>query len=146
MLLSGKIWKDGSYWLAEVATLDVISQGYTKHEALLMAADAVEALVDEREFKAKSLLDRSDSNQFFIETSDPKAIAALAIQRTRERHSMTIRDLASSMGSKNPNSVAPYERCKKIPSIEKWLELMAKAGPDEEVVLSVVPRKRLANG
>jgi hypothetical protein len=34
MRLSGRIWKDGKFWLAEVPMLDAMTQGHSEREAL----------------------------------------------------------------------------------------------------------------
>jgi len=44
MRFSGKIYKDGRFWLAEIPILDAVTQGHTRKEALEMAADMVETM------------------------------------------------------------------------------------------------------
>ena len=44
MRFSGKIYKDGGFWLAEIPILDVTTQGHTRKEALEMAVDMVETM------------------------------------------------------------------------------------------------------
>jgi predicted RNase H-like HicB family nuclease len=41
MKLEGKVWKSGKHWLVEVPSLDVMTQGYSKEEALMMIRDAI---------------------------------------------------------------------------------------------------------
>ncbi len=36
MRFSGKIYKDGKFWLAEIPILDLMAQGHTKKEAYEM--------------------------------------------------------------------------------------------------------------
>jgi hypothetical protein len=51
MRFKGKVWKLKSHWLVEVPSLDIMTQGKTKQEALLMVADAIETLVNQPLFK-----------------------------------------------------------------------------------------------
>ena len=37
MRFSGKIYKDGKFWLAEIPILDAMTQGYTRKNAVEMA-------------------------------------------------------------------------------------------------------------
>jgi len=46
MRFSGKIYKDGKFWLAEILILDLMTQGSTKKEAYEMVADMLESLVN----------------------------------------------------------------------------------------------------
>lgn len=46
MRFSGKIFKDGHFWLAEIPILDLMTQGQTKTEAYEMVADMLESLVN----------------------------------------------------------------------------------------------------
>lgn len=41
MEIQGKVWKDGKFWLIEVPTLDAMTQGRTRKEALFMIEDLV---------------------------------------------------------------------------------------------------------
>jgi len=55
MRFSGKIYKDGRFWLAEIPILDVMTQGHTRKGALEMAADMVETMARKRVFELKWL-------------------------------------------------------------------------------------------
>ena len=52
MVFQGSYWKDGNYWLIEVPSLDIVTQGRTRREALAMIAEAIELHVDKKGFKA----------------------------------------------------------------------------------------------
>lgn len=41
MELEGRFWKDGRWWLIEIPCLNVVTQGKTKKDALMMIQDAV---------------------------------------------------------------------------------------------------------
>ncbi|MCM2284281.1 MAG: hypothetical protein NDI81_05845 [Desulfobacula sp.] len=46
MRFSGKIYKDGKFWLAEIPIIDLMTQGHTKKEAYEMVADMLESLIN----------------------------------------------------------------------------------------------------
>ncbi len=46
MKIEGKLIKSGKWWAVEIPLLLIYTQGKTKRHAYLMAADAVEAIVD----------------------------------------------------------------------------------------------------
>ena len=50
--LSGRLFKDGKYWLAELPSLDVMTQGKTRRDAYAMVKDLLETLVDVPGFSA----------------------------------------------------------------------------------------------
>jgi hypothetical protein len=48
---AGRVFKVGKFWAVEVPILEVVTQGRTKKDALLMIADAIESLADRPGFK-----------------------------------------------------------------------------------------------
>ena len=46
MELGGKLWKSGKFWLIAVPSVEVMTQGYSREEALKMIGDAIEGLLD----------------------------------------------------------------------------------------------------
>ena len=61
MRFSGKIYKDGKFWLAEIPILDLMTQGRTKKEAYEMVADMLESLVNKDGFKIEVYKGEKDS-------------------------------------------------------------------------------------
>jgi predicted RNase H-like HicB family nuclease len=41
MELEGKIWKNKNHWLVKVSSLNIMTQGETREEALFMIEDAI---------------------------------------------------------------------------------------------------------
>ena len=56
MRFSGKIYKDGRFWLAEIPILDAMTQGHTQKEAIEMAADMVETMANKEGFRVEVAL------------------------------------------------------------------------------------------
>ena len=61
MELEGRIWKNKKHWLVEVSSLNIMTQGKTREEALFMIKDAImeyiryyfESEVEDLSFKFK---------------------------------------------------------------------------------------------
>jgi predicted RNase H-like HicB family nuclease len=51
MRYQGRVYKDGTFWLAEIPVLDLMTQGKTRKEAYAMAVDMVETMVDRPGFQ-----------------------------------------------------------------------------------------------
>ena len=45
MELEGKVWKEGKLWLAEIPSLDLMTQGKSRNNALEMVLDAAMELM-----------------------------------------------------------------------------------------------------
>src|ERR1700733_6599821 len=127
--LEGKVWKDpnSSWWLVEIAFLDVMTQGRTRKEALEMIKDAVlELLKDsyenllETEFQLFVTL--YENGIIGMSASDETLLFALGLKRQRLRSGSSIRDVSKRLKSKSPNAYARYERAEVRPSIEKYAE------------------------
>ena len=82
MRLSGRIWKDGKFWLAEVPMLDAMTQGRSEREALRMIADLVETMADKKGFQIDVF--PGERGAFEIGAADAAALVAVTLRRQRE--------------------------------------------------------------
>jgi predicted RNase H-like HicB family nuclease len=142
MELEGRVWKDpeSSWWLVEISFLDVMTQGRTRKEALMMIKDAVIELL-------KDTYDNLAKKQFQIKVtlyadgvigmgaSEEKFLFALGLKRQRLRSGSTIRDASKRLKSKSPNAYARYENAHVRPSLEKYAELLHAANPQRRPLL-----------
>jgi predicted RNase H-like HicB family nuclease len=78
--LAGRVWKDGTWWLAECPIADVMTQGKTRTDAGLMLADAIESLVNQDGFKV-TVSEVVPDGTLAVSANDPFAIAALILKR-----------------------------------------------------------------
>lgn len=53
MRLEGNVYRDGWFWLAEIPALNAMTQGRTRKQALEMAADWLETMVNRKGFRAE---------------------------------------------------------------------------------------------
>jgi ribosome-binding protein aMBF1 (putative translation factor) len=133
MRFEGKVVRDGKLWLAEIPLLDAMTQGRTRKEALQMAADWLETMVNRNGFKAEVYPRGKD--EFEISGSDAAAMTAVLLRRRREANGASLRDVASRLGATSRNAYARYERGDAVPTVDKLDELLKAASPGEDFVI-----------
>lgn len=142
MEFEGKVWKDpnSSWWLVEVFFLDVMTQGRTRKEALLLVEDAILLLLEdsyasilEKTFKLKVSL--YEDGVIGVGATDDRLLFALGLKRQREKCGSSIRDVARRLNSKSPNAYARYERALVRPSLEKCDQLLRAINPKRRPLL-----------
>ncbi len=122
MRFEGRVYKDGKQWLVELPMLDAMSQGRTKKEALTMAADLVESLVNKPEFKAQVHPGRGEF--FELSGNSERDLIALLLRRQREKSGLSLAQVAQRLGVASKNTYARYEQGLSVPSIEKLSQLL----------------------
>jgi predicted RNase H-like HicB family nuclease len=137
MRFEGRIWKDkgSKYWMVEVPLLDVMTQGTSKANAYSMIADAIECLVNIKEFKVD--VRPVDGESFTVGASRDSVMIALSLKRQREAHRLTLAEVARRLGQKSPNAYARYEQGKSLPTVEKLNKLLKAIDPEFEPILKV---------
>lgn len=143
MEMEGKVWKDGKLWLVEVPTLDAMTQGKTRKEALSMIKDLVIEMSQsyfknelEKDF-AVIIIDYT-KEMIGVTANNNKILLALSLRRQREKSGSTIREASERLGSKSPNAYAQYERGITNISLDKYEQLLLAANPMERRQLRVV--------
>ena len=133
MRFSGKIYKDGKYWLAEIPILDLMTQGRTKREAYEMVADMLDTMVNQKDFEITVFKGKKDA--FEVGSSDAKYFVRLLLQRKRELSGLSLSQVASRLGMSSRNTYARYEQGKSVPSVEKLNDLLRAVCPETEIVI-----------
>ncbi|MGB5159747.1 MAG: helix-turn-helix transcriptional regulator [Thermoanaerobaculia bacterium] len=133
MRFSGRVWKDGSHWLAEVPLFEALTQGRTRREALEMIEDWFASMVDRPGFSVEALSTGED--EFEVTSTDLKSMISLLLQRRRQESGLSLADAAERLGVKSRNAYARYERGDSVPTIEKLDQLLKAISPDRDVVL-----------
>ncbi|ETR70866.1 MAG: hypothetical protein OMM_08499 [Candidatus Magnetoglobus multicellularis str. Araruama] len=133
MRFSGKIYKDGKFWLAEIPILDLMTQGHTKKEAFEMVADMLESLVNKKDFKVKIFI--KSKNSFEVGSLQSKYLISLLLQRKRENSGLTISQVAKRLGVSSRSTYARYEQGKSVPTVEKFNELIHALYPNINIVI-----------
>ena len=123
MRFEGHLTHDGRFWLVEIPALNGMTQGRSRADALRMAADWLETMVNRPEFHAQ--VHPKSKYEFEIGGSDVAALTALLLRRRREANAPSLRDVASRLGSNSRNAYARYERGEAVPTVEKLDALLA---------------------
>jgi predicted RNase H-like HicB family nuclease len=143
MELEGRIWKSKNHWLIEVPSLNVMTQGETREEALEMAADAVmeyflyyfESSVGKDD---KVIVNDYKKGVIGITSTNNKLLLALSLRRQREKSGLTVREASERMGSSSPNAYAQYEKGRTRISLDQYEKLLQAANPFQHSLLRVV--------
>lgn len=137
MRLAGRIWKEGRHWLVEVPMLDAMTQGRTRPEAFRMVADLVATMADKKGFEVRVYPGSKDA--FEIGTPDAAALVAVMLRRQRDKHGLSLSEVARRLGARSKTAYARYEQGRSVPTVEKLFELLAAVAPTEDFVLQESP-------
>ena len=140
MRLTGRIWKHGRFWLAEVPMLDAMTQGRSRPEALRMVADLVETMAG-RSLRVEVF--PGPRGMFEIGSDDAAGLVAVMLRRQREKHGLSLADVARRLGARSKTAYARYEQGRSVPTVDKLFELLAAVAPGEDFVLGEVSRVAL---
>lgn len=133
MRFYGKIYKDGSFWLAEVPILEAMTQGRTRKEAFIMVEDLLETLANRPGFSVQ--VHPGKHGDFEVSSTDTRGMISLLLRRQRERSGLSLAEAAERLGAKSRNAYARYERGTSVPTLEKLSELLQAVAPDQDFVL-----------
>ncbi|MGZ3632831.1 MAG: type II toxin-antitoxin system HicB family antitoxin [Parachlamydiaceae bacterium] len=142
MELEGKIWKNKNHWLVEVSSLNIMTQGNTRDEALYMIQDAI---IEYMKYYFKSKIEgfKLEINDYKksiigISSNNNKLLLALSLIKQREKSGSTIRQASERLGSKSPNSYAQYEKGNTRISLDQYERLLQAANPYQHRLLRVI--------
>jgi hypothetical protein len=138
MRLAGRNWKDGKFWLAEVPILDALTQGRSRPQAFRMMADLVETMADKKGFRVAIF--PGARGAFEIGSDDAAALVAAILRRQREKHGLSLSEVARRLGSSSKTAYARYEQGRSVPTVEKLFELLSAVAPGEDFVFQESPR------
>lgn len=141
MELEGKIWKSGKFWLVEVPSIDVMTQGTSRKNALHMIVDAVEGLIscyfpEEMDFKV--IIHDYKNSVISISSSNNSVMLAFSLRRLRQASKSTVREVSERLGSNSPNAYAKYEKGKTRVSLDQYEKLLHAVNPKQHFRLRVV--------
>ena len=134
MKFQGKVVKNGKFWLADIPFLELMTQGRTKKELLLMVEDLFVTLAGKKGFEVNVKCTKDGIIE--IGSNDNKVMVGLLLKRKRQLNNLTIQQVAERMGSTSKNAYARYEQGKTLPSIDKLQDLLNATGPFSDLVIS----------
>lgn len=135
MRFEGKLHKPKrgeKYWSVEIPDLGIFTQGKNIDDALAMAKDALETAVDEPGFEASVQL--GSGMTFYVSANEVRFLTARFLHFYRLRRGMSMREVATRMGSKSQNAYAQYEHGTSCPSIDKLTEILHAMDPEVDFV------------
>jgi DNA-binding XRE family transcriptional regulator len=138
MYFSGAVRKVGRGWLIEVPALDLMTQASTKKGSYDMLTDALESLVNCKDFKVRifPLLD----DRFILGTNNDNLFIALVLKRQRIKHGLSLSDMAKRLGASSKNAYAQYEQGKNLPSLPKLQEFLQAMGKNVILTFNVIEK------
>jgi len=134
MRFSGRAFRSGRFWAAEVPILDVATQGRSLADSRVMIADAIEALINRPGIVVKVY--GGVDGAFEVGASDDAALIALLLRRARARAGLSLAEVAARLGAKSINGYARYEQGRSVPSVAKLSRLYAAVSPTSDLVLT----------
>ena len=142
MELEGRIWKSKKHWLVEVSSLNIMTQGKTRDEALFMIKDAIMEYI---KYYFESEMDGFEiavndykKSVIGITANNNKLLLALSLRKQREKSGSTVREASERLGSKSPNSYAQYEKGRIRISLDQYEKLLLAANPYQHRLLRVI--------
>jgi DNA-binding XRE family transcriptional regulator len=102
-------------------------------------ADLVETMADKKGFHVDVF--PGVGGAFEIGSDDAAALVAVMLRRQREKHGLSLADVAHRLGSRSKNAYARYEQGRSVPTVEKLFELLAAVAPGEDFAFQESPRR-----
>ena len=130
-------------WVITIPALDIITQGYSKDEAIMMAKDAImeyllyyfsEQVSDDLQIA----IQECDEQEVIVSTNEDKLLIALSLIKKREESGLSYRQIAKRLGSESPNTYARYEKGIHAISMEQYDKLLKALDPDKSLVINVI--------
>jgi DNA-binding XRE family transcriptional regulator len=135
MLFQAEIYKDGKFWLAEIAALDAMTQGHSKKEAIAMLKDWVRSSLNQPGAAVDVI--EIHPGEYVVETESSAKMLALFLQRQRLKTGLTVRQVAHKLGFKSHNAYAQYETGKSEPSLSQLQRFVHAIAPKQKVDIKV---------
>jgi len=134
MRLAGRVFKSGKFWVIEVPILGIVTQGNSKKDAFDMIVDAIELLVNKKDFKVEVYSGKK--SYFEIASKDVATLTAFLLRRQRMKHGLTLAEVSKRLGAKSFNTYARYEQGRSVPTIEKFSLLLSALSGNNDFVLT----------
>ncbi len=123
------------YWSVEIPVLEIYTQGKTQSDAYRMAKDAIESLVEEKNFCVEVT---PISDQKFKITSDSyELFSRLILSRLRSENKLTLLAMARKLKTPSINTFARYEQGRAVPKVDTLEKLIQAINPNLEITLKV---------
>ena len=133
MRFAGRVFRVGKRWAIEVPILEMVSQGRTRKDALMMIADAIESLANRPGFAVDVFPGKGD--YFEVGSADQASLTALLLRRARQRSGLSLSQVAHRLGGTSINAYARYEQGRSVPTVPKLTQLFAAVSSNGDFVI-----------
>jgi hypothetical protein len=143
VIFEGKVFapvRGERYWEVKIPQLGVFTQGTSERDAYAMAADAVETLIDEKNFSVDVVPTRG--GKFLVRAKDSRPLIARWLYRLRVNNGLSLREAAGRLGATSSEAWARYESGRASPTMDKLSELVHAVEPNADFVLRKVAFKK----
>src|SRR5260370_37824155 len=124
MRFAGRIWKDGKFWCAEVPMLDAMTQARSRQSAFRRIAALIQTMANDNHRALDVAVLPGADGVFEIGSDDVATLVAIMLRRQREKHNLTLSDVARRLGASSKTAYARYEQGRSVPTVAKLFELL----------------------
>jgi predicted RNase H-like HicB family nuclease len=124
--------KGEKLWAVEIPVLGVHTQGKNRKNALAMAKDAVETVIENVKVEIQ---DNGESFNAILPAN--KETFAFLLRRLRIAKQLTMEKVAHNMKATSVNAYARYETGDVMPGVDKFTELIHAIDPKKEPILNI---------
>ena len=144
MIFEGRIIAPAAgerFWQVRIPQLGVFTQGKSEKDAYAMAADALETLVDDKDFRVQVV--PMSARRFLVRANDSRPLVARWLYRMRVDKGLSLREAAARMGATSTEAWARYESGRASPTMDKLSELVRVVDPAADFMLRTVTASAL---
>lgn len=143
--IEGKLWKNRSdnSWVISFPSLDSMTEGETKEEALRMGADLILTYLEcyfeedmEEGFEVEVI--EGEKGRVAVIATDYKLLLSLFLIKQREISTMNLQQAAKQLGSRSRNAYKQYEKGRIDPSLGKLSHLLEAVNPNEILCINTL--------
>ena len=144
MMLVGRIVKEDDAWIAECDAAGAYTFGRSREDAMFMLANCIETLLGTNEFDVtvhETGTEPDGSIAVVVKATRFGPLAARVLRYQREVSGLTQQEAAAKSGVEDASQSdwAMYERGERVPSIEKFGQMLAAVTDEWE--LTVGPKR-----
>lgn len=143
--IEGKLWKNPSdnSWIISFPSLDSMTEGGTREEALQMGADLIFTYLEcyfEEDMKEGFEVEviEGEKGRVAVIATDYKLLLSLFLIKQREISSMNLQQAAKQLGSRSRNAYKQYEKGRIDPSLGKLSHLLEAVNPNEILCINTL--------
>lgn len=143
--IEGKLRKNraDNSWVVSFPSLDSMTEGDTKEEALKMGEDLIYSYLEcyfeeemPKDLEVKII--EGEKGQIAVVASDYRLLVSLFLIKQRELASMNLQQAATNLGSRSRNAYKQYEKGKIDPSVGKLSNLLEAVYPNEILCINTL--------